>query len=75
MYPRRLRRLEYKLCVKDPPRGIKYSMKTLYRIYDSTSQNILANAIPSLKQAEEVVRLLQLDFPSDEMVIETYTQK
>jgi len=47
---------------------------TMYRIYDSTSQNILANAIPSLKQAEEVVRLLQLDFPTEEMVIETYTK-
>jgi len=75
MSPRRLRRLEYKLCVKDPFKGIKYKMNiTMYRIYDSTSQNILANAIPSLKQAEEVVRLLQQDFPNDEMVIETYTQ-
>jgi hypothetical protein len=47
---------------------------TEYRIYDITSQNTLANAIPSLEQAEEILRILKLEFPTDEMVIESYTK-
>jgi hypothetical protein len=44
-----------------------------YRIYDHTSQNILANKIPTLEKAEEILRILKLDFPDDDMEIERYT--
>ena len=49
-------------------------MITLYRIYDHTTQNTLANAIPSLEQANEVLHFLRLDTPTNELEIESYTQ-
>jgi|TARA_B110000483_G_C18194668_1_gene542497 hypothetical protein len=47
--------------------------KVEYRIYDHTSQNTLANKIPTLEKAEEILRILKLDFPDDDMEIERYT--
>ena len=49
-------------------------MITLYRIYDHTTQNILANAIPTLAQAQEVRVFLQQDAPGNELEIEEYTR-
>ena len=49
-------------------------MITLYRIYDCTTKNTLANAIPSLEQATEVLYFLQQDAPTNELEIESYTQ-
>jgi hypothetical protein len=47
---------------------------TLYRIYDHTTLNTLANAIPTLEQAQEVKHFLQMDAPNNELEIESYTQ-
>ena len=47
-------------------------MTNLYRIYDHTTQNTLANAIPSLEQAQEVLMFLQQDAPNNELEIEEY---
>ena len=47
-------------------------MTNLYRIYDHTTQNTLANAIPSLAQAQEVMLFLQQDAPHNELEIEEY---
>ena len=47
-------------------------MTNLYRIYDHTTQNTLANAIPSLAQAQEVLMFLQQDAPQNELEIEEY---
>lgn len=47
-------------------------MTNLYRIYDHTTQNTLANAIPSLEQAQEVLMFLQQDAPQNELEIEEY---
>ena len=33
---------------------------TLYRVYDRTDQNTLANAIPTREQAWEIIELLRL---------------
>jgi hypothetical protein len=49
-------------------------MQTLYRIYDHTTQNILANAIGSHEQAQEVLHFLRLDAPTHDIEIESYTQ-
>lgn len=49
-------------------------MLTLYRIYDHTTKNTLANAIPSHTQAQEVLMFLQADAPTNELEIESYTQ-
>ena len=49
-------------------------MLTLYRIYDHTTQNTIANAIPTLEQAQEVKHFLQADAPSNELEIEEYSQ-
>jgi hypothetical protein len=48
---------------------------TQYRIYDHTSMNTLANAIPTLKKAQEILAFLLLDHPSHDIQIESYTQK
>ena len=48
-------------------------MLTHYRIYDHTTQNTLANAIPTVEQAQEVLYFLQQDAPSNELEIESYT--
>ena len=47
-------------------------MTNLYRIYDHTTQNTLANAIPTLVQAQEVLLFLQQDAPQNELEIEEY---
>ena len=48
-------------------------MLTLYRIYDHTTKNTLANAIPSHTQAQEVLMFLQADAPGNLLEIESYT--
>ena len=50
-------------------------MATLYRIYDHTELNMLANAIPTYEQAYTVLEHLKLDYPNNELEIETYTVK
>lgn len=49
-------------------------MVTYYRIVDTdrTSQ-ILANAIPELSQAQEILHFLQKDYPDSKFEIESYT--
>ena len=49
-------------------------MDTLYRLYDHTDRNTLANAIPTLKQAQEVKTLLEREYPNNHIEIETYTR-
>lgn len=49
-------------------------MITLYRIYDHTTQNTLANGIGSLDQATEVLYFLQQDEPDNNLEIESYTK-
>ena len=45
---------------------------TLYRIYDHTDKNTLANAIPTQEQAHEVLHFLKLEYPHNELEIESY---
>ena len=47
---------------------------TLYRVYDPTDQNTLANAIPTREQAWEIIELLRLEYPNNELDLETYTK-
>jgi hypothetical protein len=61
-------------CVTIGNDGLDTHMITLYRIYDHTTQNILANAIPTLEQAHEVLHFLQQDAPGNELEIESYTK-
>ena len=49
-------------------------MNTLYRIYDRTDKNTLANAIPTYDDAYTVLGYLKLDLPTNELEIESYTQ-
>ena len=49
-------------------------MITLYRIYDHTDKNTLANAIPEYDHAYTIWGFLKLDFPNNELEIESYTQ-
>ena len=50
--------------------------KTFYRISDTAAcGQILANRIPSLAQAQQVLELLAKDYPELELVIESYTHK
>ena len=49
-------------------------MIDLYRIYDHTEQNMLANAIPTYEQAYTVLGHLKLEFPTNELEIEHYTR-
>jgi hypothetical protein len=49
-------------------------MITLYRIYDHTDKNTLANAIPTYDDAYTVLGYLKLDLPTNELEIESYTQ-
>jgi hypothetical protein len=49
-------------------------MITLYRIYDHTDKNTLANAIPNYEDAYTVLGYLKLDLPTNELEIESYTQ-
>ena len=49
--------------------------QTYYRIADTRAcGQILANRIPTLTQAQQILKLLQLDFPNAELEIESYTQ-
>jgi len=45
---------------------------TLYRIYDHTDQNTLANALTQ-EQADQVLHFLKLDLPNNNLEIEAYT--
>lgn len=47
---------------------------TLYRVYDRTDQNTLANSIPTREQAWEIIELLRLEFPNNELELESYTK-
>ena len=48
--------------------------QTLYRISDTAAcGQILANRIPTLVQAQQILELLQLDYPELDLVIESYT--
>ncbi len=49
-------------------------MITLYRIYDHTDKNTLANAIPEYDHAYTILSFLKLDLPTNELEIESYTQ-
>ena len=49
-------------------------MITLYRIYDHTTQNILANGIGSLEQATEILYFCKQDEPTNDIEIEEYTR-
>ena len=49
-------------------------MITLYRIHDHTTMNILANGIPTLEQATEVLYFCKQDVPNNDIEIETYTK-
>lgn len=49
-------------------------MVTYYRIVDTTKCcQILANSIPELDQAQQVLEFLQLDYPECELEIESYS--
>lgn len=49
-------------------------MITQYRIVDLGScSQILANAVPTLEQAQKLLELLALDYPELELSIEAYT--
>lgn len=53
--------------------SIKYSaMITLYRIYDHTTKNTLANSLDE-EQAEQVLHFLKLEYPQNELEIESYS--
>jgi len=44
----------------------------LYRVYDHTTQNILANAL-TLEQASQVLKLTLVEAPGNDIEIESYT--
>lgn len=46
--------------------------RTLYRIYDRTDDCIRACAIPSLLAATTLLRLIELDYPVNQLEIESY---
>lgn len=47
-------------------------MIELYRIYDFTERHILASGIPTEEQAREVLHFLKLEYPHNELEIESY---
>lgn len=49
-------------------------MLTLYRIYDHTDKEILADHIQTYEQAHETLQLYKLQYPSNELEIESYTK-
>ena len=49
-------------------------MITLYRIYDATDNEILADHIDTYEQAHETLQLYQLQYPHDKLEIESYTR-
>ena len=48
-------------------------MITLYRIYDHTDKNILANGLTE-EQALQCLEFLSADLPNNELEIESYSQ-
>ena len=48
------------------------AMVTYYRIYDETDDEILADKLNDLRQAYEVLELLRLQYPNNELTIEDY---
>lgn len=48
-------------------------MVTYYRIYDRTDNETLADKIADAVQAQEVFTLLKLQYPKNELEIETYS--
>ena len=49
-------------------------MITVYRIYDHTDQRILADGIGDYEQAYTALGFLKLDYPDNEIELETYTR-
>ena len=49
-------------------------MITLYRIYDATDNEILADGISDYAQAQETIELYRLQYPQNELEVETYTK-
>ena len=50
-------------------------MVTYYRIIDTDRcGQILANGIPTLTQAEEVLHFLKLEYPTVDLAVESYTK-
>ena len=49
-------------------------MITLYRIYDATDNEILADHIDSYEQAHETLQLYLLQYPQNTLEIEQYTK-
>ena len=50
-------------------------MVTYYRVIDTDRcGQILANGIPTLEQAHEVLHFLKKDYPECELAIESYTR-
>ena len=48
--------------------------QTYYRVSDTQAcGQILANRIPTLVQAQQILELLKLDYPELELVIESYS--
>ena len=48
-------------------------MVTYYRIYDHTDCETLADKIGDAQQAQETLVLLQLQYPTNRLEIETYS--
>jgi hypothetical protein len=49
-------------------------MITLYRVYDRTDDETLADGISDYAQAHETLELYRLQYPYNELEIETYTR-
>ena len=47
-------------------------MRTLYRIIDTSTQQIVAESM-TLAQAQQILKFYQLDYPSHTFEIESYT--
>ena len=47
---------------------------TLYRIYDHTQKETLANGIDNYEFAQQTLELYKLEFPGNELELETYTK-
>ena len=48
-------------------------MTTLYRIYDHTDRETLANKLSDLTQAQITLELLRKQYPTHQLEIEKYT--
>ena len=55
------------MCVRG-----ELAMVTYYRIYDVTDNEILADKLNDLRQAYEVLELLRLQYPNNELTVEDY---